>query len=228
MIPRPEFGIDRPASGFGAATLEFHDMSDPGFQPLKGKAATQERILEAAMQLFLDTGFEKTTMTQVAETAGVSRATVFWHFSDKKSLFREAFSRLLDPFRRSLERDLGDIPPAKRLREQIAIYRDFVTARQRSIDAFVRWAIDGHELGEMVITTLLDLHQRVTGAIIQTVSELVPPEVEPEPLAVGLITLLDGNVLLSMFDTSVERAAVRDRAVDAFVELLPTRDDVLK
>jgi hypothetical protein len=92
----------------------------------------------------------------------------------------------------------------------------------------VRWAIDGHELGAMVIDTLLDLHQRVTGAIIQTVSEIVPNDIEPEPLAVGLITLLDGNVLLSMFDSSVERAEVRDRAVDAFVELLPPRDDVLK
>lgn len=203
-------------------------MSPLDPSPLTGKAATQERILEAAMQLFLDAGFEKTTMTQVAEAAGVSRATVFWHFSDKKSLFREAFNRLVDPFRRSLERDLGDVAPTQRLHEQIAVYRDFVSARQRSIDAFVRWAIDGHELGAMVIDTLLDLHQRVTGAIIQTVSEIVPNDIEPEPLAVGLITLLDGNVLLSMFDSSVERAEVRDRAVDAFVELLPPRDDVLK
>ena len=198
-------------------------MGQSATEPLTGKAATQERILEAAMRLFLDAGFEKTTMTQVAETAGVSRATVFWHFSDKKSLFREAFNRLVDPFRRSLERDLSGVAPSKRLREQIAIYRDFVNARQRSIDAFVRWAIDGHDLGEMVITTLLDLHQRVAGAIIQTISEIVPVDIEPEPLAVGLVTLLDGNVLLSMFDPSVERAAIRDQAVDAFVELIPTR-----
>ncbi len=202
-------------------------MSESDNPKLTGKAATQERILEAAMQLFLDAGFEKTTMSQVAESAGVSRATVFWHFSDKKSLFREAFNRLLDPFRRSLERDFGAIAPSKRLREQIAVYRDFVRARQRSIDALVRWAMDGHPLGEMVLTTLLDLHQRVTGAIIQTVSEIVPPDVEPEPLAVGLMTLLDGNVLLSMFDPSKVRADLRDRAVDAFVSLIPTRDDVL-
>ncbi len=194
--------------------------------PLEGKAATQDRILRAAGELFVGQGYEGTTIAEVAERAGVSRATVFWHFSDKKSLFREAFNRLLDPFRRSLERDLDDVPPAKRLREQIAVYRDFVTARQRSIDAFVRWAIDGHELGEMVITTLLDLHQRVTGAIIQTVSELVPKDVEPEPLAVGLITLLDGNVLLSMFDPSKERGEIRHRAADAFIELIPKRSDL--
>ena len=71
-------------------------------EPLTGKAATQERILEAAMKLFLETGFEKTTMSRVAEVAGVSRATVFWHFSGKMSLFREAFNRLVAPFRVSV------------------------------------------------------------------------------------------------------------------------------
>jgi len=192
---------------------------------LTGKAATQDRILEAATQLFLDQGFEKTTVAQVAETARVSRATVFWHFSDKRSLFREAFSRLVDPFRISLERDLSAIPPAKRLQEQIAVYSDFVRAKQRSIDGFVRWAVDELDFRETIITTLLDLHQRYTGAITQTMSELVPPDVDPEPLAVGLITLLDGNMLLSLFDPSKARAEARNRAVGAIASLIPQRED---
>ena len=196
--------------------------------PLTGKAATQDRILEAAAQLFLDEGFEKTTVARVAETAGVSRATVFWHFSDKRSLFREAFNRLVEPFRVSLLKDLSAVSPAKRLREQIAVYSDFVQAEQRSIDGFVRWALDGDDLRETVITTLLDLHQRYTGAITLTVSELVPEGVDPQPLAVGLITLLDGNVLLSLFDPSGARAEARSRSVDAFAALIPQRSDLPK
>ena len=199
-------------------------MSAPEAPELTGKAATQERILVAAMRLFLEVGYEKTTMAQVAEAAGVSRATVFWHFSDKKSLFREAFNRLVEPFRRSVERDLDTISPVKRLQEQIAVYRDFVSAQQQAIDGFVRWAVSKHDLRETVITTLLDLHQRVAGALIQTISELVPEYVDPEPIAVGLITLLDGDVLLSLFDQSTERAASRQRAVEAYVEMIPRRD----
>ena len=201
-------------------------MNEPGPPILTGKAATQERILEAAMKLFLETGFEKTTMSRVAEVAGVSRATVFWHFSGKMSLFREAFNRLVAPFRVSVERDFDDMMPAKRLQEQIAVYRDFVTAQKPAIDGFVRFATSNHELRDTVVTTLLDLHQRVAEAIIQTVSELVPDDVDPEPIAVGLITLLDGDVLLSLFDKAPERAVSRERAVDAFVELIPRREDV--
>ncbi len=71
---------------------------------------------------------------------------------------------------------------------------------------------------------MLDLHQRYTGAITLTVSELVPPHVDPAPLAVGLITLLDGNMLLSLFDPSAERAEARNHSVDAFAALIPRRD----
>lgn len=198
-------------------------MHDPEPPELTGKAATQERILEAAMRLFLEAGFEKTTMSLVAEEAGVSRATVFWHFSDKKSLFREAFNRLIAPFRRSLERDFDTLPPIKRLQEQIAVYRDFVSAQQQAIDALIQWAIGKNDLRETVITTLLDLHQRVAGALIQTLSEIVPEDVEPEPIAIGLITLLDGDVVLSLVDKSAERATSRERAVEAFVDMIPRR-----
>jgi AcrR family transcriptional regulator len=194
-------------------------------EQLTGKAATQDRILEAATQLFLERGFEKTTVAQVAEAASVSRATVFWHFSDKRGLFREAFNRLVDPFRTSVERDMGEIPPAKRLHEQIALYDDFVNAHSRAVDGFVRWAVGEPDFRETVITTLLDLHQRYAGALTQTISELVPREVQPEPLAVALITLLDGNMLLSLFDPSPQRAETRQTAIDAFAALIPRRPE---
>ncbi len=193
--------------------------------PLTGKAATQESILQAAIKLFLEAGYEKTTMSQVAEAAGVGRATVFWHFSDKKSLFREAFNRLIDPFRHSLERDLDALPPRKRLDEQVATYRDFVSAQHQSIEAVIRWAMDRHDLRSTVINTLLDLHQRVAGALIQTISEIVPSDIPPEPIAVGLLTLLDGNVILALVDPSQERATVREDSVAAFLAMIPVRQD---
>ena len=71
-------------------------------KPATGKAATQERILVAATELFIVRGYERTTVANIAKRAGVSRATVFWHFGDKGGLFKEAFARLLKPFRESL------------------------------------------------------------------------------------------------------------------------------
>lgn len=47
-------------------------------------------ILAAAQKLFTRSGFEGTSMDAIAQTAGVSKLTVYSHFGDKDSLFREA------------------------------------------------------------------------------------------------------------------------------------------
>jgi len=47
-------------------------------------------ILEAAKQLFVQHGYEGTSMDAVAAAAGVSKLTVYSHFGDKDRLFREA------------------------------------------------------------------------------------------------------------------------------------------
>jgi TetR/AcrR family transcriptional repressor of mexJK operon len=47
----------------------------------------QAQILEAAGGLFLDQGFGATSMDAVARRAGVSKATLYAHFSGKEELF---------------------------------------------------------------------------------------------------------------------------------------------
>ncbi len=51
-------------------------------------------ILGAAQDLFVANGFEHTSMDAVATRAGVSKLTVYSHFGDKASLFREAVRAL--------------------------------------------------------------------------------------------------------------------------------------
>ena len=49
--------------------------------------ATRHRITEAAMELHGTIGPARTTMTAVAERAGVQRQTVYRHFADEEELF---------------------------------------------------------------------------------------------------------------------------------------------
>jgi TetR/AcrR family transcriptional regulator, mexJK operon transcriptional repressor len=46
-------------------------------------------VLEAATTLFLRNGYPATTMDDIADTAGVSKRTVYNNFTDKEALFRE-------------------------------------------------------------------------------------------------------------------------------------------
>ncbi|MFD7920639.1 TetR/AcrR family transcriptional regulator [Streptomyces sp. NPDC059740] len=59
--------------------------------------ATQ-RLVVAAVELFTEQGYDATTVTQIAERAGVTKSTFFRHFSDKRELLvagQETLSRLL-------------------------------------------------------------------------------------------------------------------------------------
>jgi len=58
----------------------------------------RERMVVAAVDLFTEQGYDATTVTQIAERAGVTKSTFFRHFPDKRELLvagQEALSRLL-------------------------------------------------------------------------------------------------------------------------------------
>ncbi|GHE53157.1 TetR family transcriptional regulator [Streptomyces longispororuber] len=50
------------------------------------KAATRQAIADAALRLFLERGYDQVSIKDIAETADVSTATVFKHFSGKEAL----------------------------------------------------------------------------------------------------------------------------------------------
>ena len=59
---------------------------------------THEKIVLAALQLFLAQGIKKTSVSDIADQAGVTRVTVYRYFGDKKSLVRTAFMRPITVF----------------------------------------------------------------------------------------------------------------------------------
>ncbi|MGI5222877.1 TetR/AcrR family transcriptional regulator [Nocardia sp. CA-290969] len=58
----------------------------------------RERLVVAAVDLFIEQGYDATTVAQIAERAGVTKSTFFRHFPDKRELLvagQETLSRLL-------------------------------------------------------------------------------------------------------------------------------------
>ena len=46
----------------------------------------RERLTDAALDLFVQNGYEETTVAQIADRAGLNRATFFRHFADKREV----------------------------------------------------------------------------------------------------------------------------------------------
>ena len=50
-------------------------------------AQREQRILDAAAELLLRYGYDKTTISDVAKTAGVSKGAIYLHFESREALF---------------------------------------------------------------------------------------------------------------------------------------------
>jgi AcrR family transcriptional regulator len=70
--------------------------------------AQRDRIVAAALALFGSRGFDAVTMAEVAEEAGVARATVFNHFGSKRALVEAIIEGVLAYWAGMLERALVD------------------------------------------------------------------------------------------------------------------------
>ena len=83
----------------------------------RGPIVTKERILDAAETLFMEHGFEATSLRAITTAAGVNLAAVNYHFGSKEELFQAVLTRRLDPMNQErvdlltkLEREAAHAP----------------------------------------------------------------------------------------------------------------------
>lgn len=50
---------------------------------------TKDKILEAAVEVFYIKGVTKTTLEDIAKHADLTRGAIYWHFKNKKDIFRK-------------------------------------------------------------------------------------------------------------------------------------------
>lgn len=95
------------------------------------KQATREKVLEAARDLFNDTGYDETTIRAIAERAGVSVGSVFTTFASKA----EVLSHVMETRLADLYAEFDRVVPflrgatADRLSSIFAIHYAFETRR---------------------------------------------------------------------------------------------------
>jgi AcrR family transcriptional regulator len=59
---------------------------------------TENLILEAARQVFLDKGLEGSRMQEIADRAGINKALLHYYFRNKQKLFERVFESVIASF----------------------------------------------------------------------------------------------------------------------------------
>jgi len=75
--------------GAGSAPASDDQASDD-----HASASTRERILDVAMDLFTDQGFDGTSMREIAERLGISKPAIYYHFASKEEILLALHMRL--------------------------------------------------------------------------------------------------------------------------------------
>jgi AcrR family transcriptional regulator len=108
----------------------------PG-QREKNKEETKRRILRAALELFKEKGFERTTTKEISKRAGIAEGTLFNYFKTKEDLalyfFQKETEDLIEWFRAEARLQKAPLPEQlfaiiHRQLEYIEPYEDFIGA----------------------------------------------------------------------------------------------------
>jgi AcrR family transcriptional regulator len=107
-------------------------MASPSPELLLPRSAraerTRQRLLDAAGSCFAESGFAKTTVEEIARTAGVSKGLVYHHFRSKDEVLRAVLDRTLEQWQELTGSPVINGQPA------------FLPALQRMAHATLRWS----------------------------------------------------------------------------------------
>ncbi|WP_337176891.1 CerR family C-terminal domain-containing protein [Paludisphaera sp.] len=84
--------------------------------------ATKDRLIEAAGREFAEKGYDSARIRTICERAGANLAAVNYHFGDKQGLYRTVLTEAYRRRSTTVTPDLGDLPPAEKLRRFIRFF----------------------------------------------------------------------------------------------------------
>ncbi len=137
----------------------------------KEKVNTHDRIIEAAIKLFSEKGFNGTTTKEIAETAEVNEALIFRHFSTKRDLYGAIIEKKiseepgielsLEAHRDSKDDRLVFTAIASRMFEKCGRDPSFMRLLHFS-------ALEGHDLSDMFFDTYVEYINMLISDYIDT------------------------------------------------------------
>ena len=180
-------------------------------------SAAHEKVLRAALSLFSERGIESTSMDAIAQTSGVSKATIYNHWTDKEKLLMEVMEKIHGLDREREEINTGDI----RRDLTLALTRrpppEFDEVRNRLMPGMIAYSAFHPEFGKAWRHRVMEPPRNCVQQILKRGIErgLLPPDLDMEVA----ISLLLGPVLyrhIFQKDRQPKGSEVGPAAAEAF------------
>jgi AcrR family transcriptional regulator len=94
--------------GMIAPSTTSNPPNDPVKAPEGQEPSSRTRILLAALPLFTDRGYSAVSMQDIADTVGMTKAALYYHFTDKEELFGQVYAFEMERISHELETLLAE------------------------------------------------------------------------------------------------------------------------
>ena len=116
-------------------------------------SSTRERILDIALDLFVDQGYDGTSLREIAERLGVTKAALYYHFEAKEDILMALHMRLHDFGKSALTSMTGDEPITlerwgallDEVVDQMLVQRKLFLMHERNQAALEKLHSEGHD-----------------------------------------------------------------------------------
>ncbi|ANG61508.1 hypothetical protein A8C75_02820 [Marinobacterium aestuarii] len=188
---------------------------------------TRNSLMAAALEQFCEKGIARTTLSDIATAAGVTRGAFYWHFKNKVELFEALWAQLRNPLDELAE--LSENPqepqPVEKLRELIMLLLQMVVSDPVHQHIF-RLMINRNELdGELreIGAHMQLMHGQFRARTARILTNAVNQGQLPADLPVELATFM----LHSMVDGLIANWFADDNEVDMQAEAPVIVDAIL-
>ncbi|MFF0855560.1 TetR/AcrR family transcriptional regulator [Streptomyces sp. NPDC003388] len=91
---------------------------------------TRQRIQDVALELFAEQGYEKTSLREIAERLGVTKAALYYHFKTKEEIIVSLFEDLTQPIEDLIEWGRGQPHTLETKQEIVRRYSQALAAAE--------------------------------------------------------------------------------------------------
>lgn len=102
-----------------------------GHPSLQGRTAGAQRVLEAALDLFSEHGFAGTSLQDIADRLGVTKAAVYYHFRSKDDLLLALVEPAIDELMAMATERKSDLRPQRGQGVGVARYVEYLLRHRR-------------------------------------------------------------------------------------------------
>jgi AcrR family transcriptional regulator len=157
--------------------------------------AARERILDAAAALFSERGFDGVTVGEIAAAAEVSTSNVFYHFTDKQTVYDRVVDRGLERFGSAFDALDGDGTPRERIEAFLHAYMRLVFEDDALMAVLVeRFRRASHDASDLLVQRAATAIMRLATAISQGVESEAFSPVDPHMAAEALFGMINVRV----------------------------------